>query len=318
MSRSNRQILVQILVVLTLASLAAVTGCGDDLPDPTGRATETSEGTGGTPGTPDTRSTTTTPDAADTTAGEPILCADALGDNGTLATAYALTLDATNDHRTALEAALCPGESDFLRYEPPCPGHFGVEVVVDEAGDDVTLLLRDETGTELQRSEGYPELDRGAFRMEALHRIVDTDALVIEVQHEAGAVVPYAIVAYFLPTGSCMEASWACEATASLVAFERPCAVEPILGQCPSPEGAPTPVSLPRIGTGPAAFSGWIVTTPADAVQYRARPTREELAAIEARCREACQAEWASDPSIVVDCEDPDGFETPYLFPGLD
>lgn len=250
--------------MLAIASVRPVMGCADEAPAPGDWPTVSSDAAG----------TTTTLGAAEATAGERTLCTDVLGDNGKLETAYALALDAANGHRVSLAAELCPGERDFLRYEPPCAGYFGVEVVVAQDGDDVTLVLRDEAGVELQRSEGYPQGDVGAFRMEALHRslVVGTDALVIEVQHVAGVQVPYGIVAYFLPTGSCAPASWACEATGRLV-----------------------------------------VSTPADAVQYHARPSRAELAEITERCRAACRA-WASEPSVVGDCEEPGAFATPSLF----
>lgn len=55
--------------------------------------------------------------------------------------------------------------------------------------------------------------------MEAIHHIVDVpEELFIEVEHGGGDQIPYSITTYFLPSGSCVATSWACEAETTLVA----------------------------------------------------------------------------------------------------
>jgi hypothetical protein len=294
-------------IVLTSSAIGCTSDGGGEGSGASSTSTTTSSATSST--------STTTSGADDTTGGDS--CMDALGNNGTLPTAYDLTQhgDVANpDFRHAVSAQICPGESDFFRYAPPCTGYLGVEVIVDEDGDDVTLLLRDSMGTELQRSEGNPALVWGAFRMEALHRVVDTDEVFIEVVHEAGDQVPYTITTYFLPSGSCLAASWSCEATSSLVATETSCTAEPSSGSCPPTSRTTTNVALPIVGSGMSAFSGWLVHTAADAIDYHARPTTHEHAAIVDLCEAACEAQWNADPDVAANCGGTGVFEAPSVF----
>lgn len=300
-------------VYTTLVLMASLEACTSDAEGENTGASTTSTSTTST-----TTSTTSTPTtgADDTTTGGVLVCSDAFGNNNSLMDAFAFPLvaDENEHYRLSLIAEVCPTESDFFRYQPPCAGYLGVEVIVDDDGDDVTLYLRNAMGTELQRSEGLPQTTVGAFRMEALHRIVDTTELFIEVEHVDGDQVPYTITTYFLPSGSCMAASWGCEATTSLVATETSCTAEPSSGACPLLSRSTTSVALPTVGTGMSAFSGWLVYGAADAVKYHTRLTTAERAALLDLCEEACEDQWHANPDVAANCDGTGVFEIPFLY----
>lgn len=117
----------------------------------------------------------------------------------------------------------------------------------------------------------------------------------IEIQHITGNDLEYELEARFLPRGTCLPSSFLCEASSTrLTASEQSCTTEPQ----PSCTTTQTSVDLPSVG----AVDGWEVHATAKEVRNVNNPSSTELALLEARCEDACEDEWASQPEVTATC----------------
>ena len=220
---------------------------------------------------------------------------------------------ATDNYHHVLDGVVCNGQSDFFHYDVPCDGYLGFELLAtdfEDQNDDLTLVLTDDSETELVVSSGNT-ID-GAHRLELAHQVAPEGGYTVEVRHEGGGGVPYALTTYFLPTGNCDAADWTCEANGTLVATETACADEPLSGACDAGDVVTTTADLPTVGLGFEGFDGWLVTMGAGEVTYHSRPSTAELAVIAGRCQEACEAQWTADDHISANCSS--GFLPPEVF----
>jgi hypothetical protein len=110
---------------------------------------------------------------------------------------------------------------------------------------------------------------------------------------------------------------WTCPATGMLEAVETSCLVEPHAGACPSWAYQQNSLELPLADGPSGAVEGWNVLVPAGLISSVARgsqPGIEDLAAVTARCIDACEAHWANSPETAANCDAPGAFAPPEFF----
>jgi hypothetical protein len=123
---------------------------------------------------------------------------------------------------------------------------------------------------------------------------------------------------YVRLTGDVPEV-FVCAANPTLEAEETSCTVEPMGGVCPAGYTQDNAVTLPRVDGPAGVVDGWQVFVPPSMVEGDpATPTPLELAAIEARCVQACESEWG-DPAVSANCGASGAFAAPvYYFDGAE
>ena len=107
---------------------------------------------------------------------------------------------------------------------------------------------------------------------------------------------------------------WVCPATVTLAATRSSCTMEPIGAECPANGEQVDPMDLPIVGSPPGPVEGWHVFTPPGEIDRPLAPTSRELASLEARCVAACEAHFAGDAAIAVNCGDLGAFDAPQPF----
>lgn len=116
--------------------------------------------------------------------------------------------------------------------------------------------------------------------------------------------------------GQCpvQTALWGCEASTSLTPQRPTCTVEPQSGTCPSPSVVYEALAVPEVPQswgGP--FPGFVVNMPPGFSDDPWNPTSELDDAMAARCVAACERFYSGDPTVDVDCDDPQAFDDVWL-----
>lgn len=197
------------LVVLAATGCPGDGGCGGGEVDPGDGATSVST-TGGPVGT----AATGLDPGLDSTGTPADPCIDDYEGNHSLASAFALGLDATTDIPRAIfgdqqlfgvgneqgedRLVVCPGSPDFFALEVACTGYLGVDL--RRLGDgDLDLHVYDADGVEVDGAVG----DWEGFVLAPLHRRVEAGEVAVEVRHAGGGAQGYALDVYVLPVEGC-------------------------------------------------------------------------------------------------------------------
>lgn len=300
-------------LALAICAIAIPSACTEPAVAPESTTTGTS-----------TATTSTTTSGADSTAGSGDDCPIVPHTDPVFAQALTPNYAAVTPFDARI-GSLCPGTSHYFVLDNPCPVYLALDLrgnptAIDNNSEDFDLYLTEhydpmQPGGSyvVHESNASPSVILGSqppLPFEALHRYLgaaDGEPHLIEVRHVAGGELDYELQATPLAAGSCLAFSWICEATHRIEAEETACTTEPT----PSCTATTTAVALPTVEDGATSVDGWRVhTSPAEVKQVR-NPTSTELALIEARCVQACQAEWAYDDAVSANCSVADGFETP-------
>ena len=312
-----------LLAVLIFATLFPTLACNEDggpssQGETTGGTTETST----TTGADDTAGADTADDTAGDTGPGVTVCPDV--PHTDLGTPQVLDLDFADvigvDVR---DGRVCPGTSHYFVIDNPCPVYVHLDLRgdpddIDNDDEDFDLYLTEHfVGSgpfTTWTSNGKPStaLSNIALPFEALHHRLPSaggEPHLVEVRHVNGGNLDYRLTARVFPAGSCSAFAWTCEATTRIEAEETSCTTEPT----PSCTTTTTDVPLPTVSEGMSTVDGWRVYTGPNEVRQVHDPTSSELAQIEARCIQACQAQWNYDDAVSANCSVSNGFETPRL-----
>lgn len=227
--------------------------------------------------------------------------------------------------QSVLQGNVCAGTSHYFALRNPCPGFLAVDLrgaggaELDNDTDDLDLFVTEQWDAGGQSgptwsSVGNKSSVNAGLPFETIHRRVDVGndkPQLIEIRHVSGGDIPYAIRIQFFPEdGVCTASSHVCEATRHLAPKEIACGSEPN-PSCPNPVSSR--VAVRTVTDGSSVVSGWAIAASETEISYPHAPSPSELAFLEARCIDACEAEWADNPDVSVDCSVQDGFLTPRL-----